>query len=45
MKYNLMKVGVQCGLVIVEGMLGLLSMVACLGVGFMLFQLLHIIVE
>jgi len=39
MKYNLIKVGVQCVLLITEGLLGLLAMVACLGVGYSMFQL------
>ena len=45
MKYNLIKVGVQCVLLITEGLLGLLTMVALTGVGYMMFQLALSVVE
>jgi hypothetical protein len=45
LKYNLIKLGVETTLLITEGLLGLLTMVALTGVGYMMFQLALSVVE
>jgi len=39
MKYNLIKLCVECGLLITEGALGLLTITAMMGLGYTMFQL------
>ena len=45
MKYKLIRLGVETTMLITEGMLGLLTMVALTGVGYLMFQLALSVVE
>ena len=45
MKYKLIRLGVETTLLITEGLLGLLTTVALVGVGYTMFQLALSVVE